>query len=103
MFFSYIKPVIKNCLAIPKKCDIWCHKAYTDKNGKQVGSYVALDGVETFSELRIINTLSDLFVLLKMYLFFLNFELQMRFYMVTKSIHLFLCQNFRYKTLYNKN
>ena len=42
-------------------CDIWCHKAYTGKNKKQVGSYVTLDGVETFSDTRIINTLSDLF------------------------------------------
>ena len=33
-----------------KKCDIWCHKAYTDKNEKQVGCYVTLDGVETFSD-----------------------------------------------------
>ena len=31
-----------------KKCDIWCHKGYTDKNKKQVGYYVNLDGVETF-------------------------------------------------------
>ena len=23
-----------------KKCDIWCHKEYTDKNEKQVGYYV---------------------------------------------------------------
>ena len=36
--------------AILKKCDIWCHKAYTDKNEKQVGCYVTLDGVETFSD-----------------------------------------------------
>ena len=33
-----------------KKCGIWCHKAYTDKNEKQVESYVILDGVETFSD-----------------------------------------------------
>ena len=33
-----------------KNCDIWCRKAYTDKNEKQVGSYVILDGVETFSD-----------------------------------------------------
>ena len=33
-----------------KKCDISCHKGYTDKNEKQVGCYVNLDGVETFRD-----------------------------------------------------
>ena len=33
-----------------KKCDIWFHKGYTDKDEKQVGCYVNLDGVETFSD-----------------------------------------------------
>ena len=33
-----------------KKCDNWCHKVYTDKNEKQVGCYVNLDDVETFSD-----------------------------------------------------
>ena len=33
-----------------KKCDILCHKGYTDKNEKQVGCYVNLDGAETFSD-----------------------------------------------------
>ena len=28
---------------------MWCHKASTDKNEKQVGCYVTLDGVDTFS------------------------------------------------------
>ena len=71
-------------------CDMWCHKAYTDKNEKQVGCYVTLDGVDTFSYTQErYYTLSDLFVLLKMYLFFLTFELQMRFSMVAKSIYLF--------------
>ena len=30
-------------------CDMWCHKASTDKNEKQVGCYVTLDGVDRFS------------------------------------------------------
>ena len=33
-----------------KKCHIWCHKEYTDKNEKQVGCYVNLDSVETFPD-----------------------------------------------------
>ena len=37
-------------MKIEKKCDIWCHKVYTDKNEKQVGCYVTLDGVETLSD-----------------------------------------------------
>ena len=87
-----------------KKCNIWCYKGYTDKNEKQVGCYVNLDGVKTCPDaLDHWYTLSNLFVILIMYLFFLHFVLQMRFYMVTKSIHLFLFQNFRYQTLYNKN
>ena len=36
---------------ILKKCDIWCHKTYTDKNEKQVGCFVTLDGVKTFSDI----------------------------------------------------
>ena len=45
-----------------KKCDIWCHKAYTDKNEKQVGCYVTLDGIETFSDTQEhYYILSDLF------------------------------------------
>ena len=35
---------------LSKKCNIWCHKGYTGKNEKQVGCYVNLDGVETFSD-----------------------------------------------------
>ena len=34
-----------------KKCVIWCDKGYTEKNKKQVGCYVNLDGVETFSNI----------------------------------------------------
>ena len=87
-----------------KKCNIWYYKGYTDKNEKQVGCYVNLDGVKTCPDaLDHWYTLSNLFVILIMYLFFLHFVLQMRFYMVMKSIHLFLFQNFRYQTLYNKN
>ena len=33
-----------------KKCNIWCDKGYTDKNEKQVGCYVNLDGTKTFSD-----------------------------------------------------
>ena len=33
-----------------KKCDIWCHKGNTDNIEKQVGCYVNLDGVDTFSD-----------------------------------------------------
>ena len=51
MFSSY---AVFNSYAVvepfSKKCGNWCHKAYTDKNEKQVRSYVALDGVETFSD-----------------------------------------------------
>ena len=30
-----------------KKCNIWYYKGYTDKNEKQVGCYINLDGVKT--------------------------------------------------------
>ena len=41
--------ILVELLSHSKKCDNWCHKAYTDKNEKQVGCYV-IDGVETFSD-----------------------------------------------------
>ena len=34
-----------------KRYDISCHKGYTGKNEKQVGCYVNLVGVETFSDI----------------------------------------------------
>ena len=36
--------------AILKKVQHLCHKGYTDKNEKQVGCYVNLDSVKTFSD-----------------------------------------------------
>ena len=33
-----------------KKCDFWFHNGYTDKNEKQVGCQVNVDGVQAFSD-----------------------------------------------------
>ena len=57
---------------------MWCHKAYTDKNEKQVRS-LALDGVETFSDTQDHLYFVRPFRTTKNVSCFLNFELQMRF------------------------
>ena len=54
-FFGLIKYNIKHNKSNKAKIwitatGIWCHKRYADKNEKQVGCYVNLDGVETFSD-----------------------------------------------------
>ena len=50
-FFAFT--IFSLCFTEPfsKRCDIWCQKRYTDKNEKQVGCYVDLHGVETFSDI----------------------------------------------------